>query len=83
MKNNLSNKLHTAISDIFGSIKIDKYGDKLLFILALVFLTLTIFRLWGSKPMGKTEAPPVVFTLWRESDSEIDDFKPLDLKPLI
>ena len=64
MKNDFINKL--------SSMKIGKYGDKLLFILALVFLVMAIFRLWGYKPIRKAETPPIVFTQWWEKDSEIE-----------
>ena len=56
---------------------INKYGDKLLFILALVFLVLAIFRLWGHKPIHKAETPPIVFTQWWENDSETETLKAL------
>ena len=69
MKNDFINKLK--------GMKIEKYGDKLLFVLALAFLVLVIFRLWGNKPIRKTQVSPIVFTQWWENDSETEILKAL------
>ena len=51
---------------------IKKHGDKVLFILALVFLAAALFRREGWRP---TETPSIVFTHWWESDLEKDTLK--------
>jgi len=73
MKNDFINKLSGMKIDKY----LGKYGDKLLFVLALAFLVLAIFRLWGNKPIRKAQVPPIVFTQWWENDSEAETLKAL------
>ena len=44
-----------------------KYGDKLLFILALAVLATAIFR-FGGKAIANVANPPIVFTQWWQDD---------------
>ena len=43
---------------------VNKYGDKLLFVLTLAFLATVLFRLWVNRPPAKAVPPSIIFTQW-------------------
>ena len=47
-----------------------KHSDKLFFVLALVFLSVALFRLAGSRTGTEKNTPSIIFTQWWENDLE-------------